>query len=310
MKFIEITIHTSTIGSELISDILWNYTDHGVAISDVNDIIELSRSKRNVWDYIDEELIDKKSDVLVKGYVEKDRFDEVFPQIRKDILVLAENLDKSVLGSLEIIKRDVDGDEWLESWKEHFKPIKIGNVVICPEWVEYTAKEGETVTKIDSNIAFGTGEHETTSMCIELLQDYIKPDLTVIDVGCGSGILGITASKLGAKNVIMTDIDECAVDASHHNAKLNGITADIRLKNLLDDNEIIGDIILANIMAEVLVYFSTQISKNLKENGTIILSGILLEKEEMVLTAYEKAGFSLQKTIKKGEWVALALKKV
>ena len=307
MKFIELTVHTSTEASELVSDILWNYTDQGVAINDVNDVIELSKLKRNIWDYADDKIYALK-DVLVKGYIELDKAKEVISQIETDLAVLKENCPFSV-GSLETVKREVEGDEWLERWKEHFKPIKIGNVVICPEWITYDAKEGEVVTKIDSNMAFGTGEHETTAMCISLLQEFLQADKSVIDVGCGSGILGITAIKLGAKEVLMTDIDEYAVEATNHNSKINGVSATVLLKNLLDDENTKGDIILANIMAETLVYFSNYIGQNLYDDGVIILSGILLSKKEMVISAYENNGFTLVKCLEKGEWCALAMRK-
>jgi len=310
MKYIELTVHTSTEASELVSDILWNYSDGGVAINDVNDVIELSKSKRNVWDYIDDDVFKGGNDVLCKGYIEKENADKIISLIEKDLNTLRENATIPT-GSLETVKREIEGDEWLETWKTHFKPIHIGNVVICPEWIDYQAKDGETVTKIDSNMAFGTGEHETTSMCIELLQEYLTKEDTVIDVGCGSGILGITAEKLGAKNVLMTDIDEYAVEAAIHNAKINGVkNYQVLLKNLLDDQSLKGDIILANIMAEVLVMFSSGIKKNLNNNGVIILSGILVTKKQMVLDAYLKAGFKYLKEIIKGEWCALALQNI
>lgn len=307
MKYIELTVHTSTIGSELISDIFWEFSNEGVAISDVNDVIALSKLKRNAWDYIDDDVLNASSDVLCKGYIPVNEEYKI-PLIENKIRELGQNSELP-LGSLETVKREIEGDEWLERWKEHFKPIHIGSVTVCPEWIPYEPQKGETVTKIDSNMAFGTGEHETTSMCIELLQQFINPDATVIDVGCGSGILGITASKLGAKNVLMTDIDECAVEASEHNCKINCVAnCTPLLKNLLDDQTLKGDIILANIMAEVLVAFSPNIGKNLNDNGIIILSGILNTKLNFVLDAYTKAGFSLIKTLQKGEWSAVAMR--
>lgn len=307
MKYIELTVHTSTLGSELVSDIFWEFTNDGVAISDVNDVIALSKLKRNVWDYIDENVINANFDVLCKGYIPVGEEYKI-PLIEERLRNLKEGFEFP-LGSLETVKREIEGDEWLERWKEHFKPIKLGKVVICPEWIPYQPSADETVTKIDSNMAFGTGEHETTSMCVELLQEFINKDSTVIDVGCGSGILGITAAKLGAKSVLMTDIDECAVDASNHNCKINGVTnCKVLLKNLLDDQTVKGDIILANIMAETLAFFAPQIGNNLNANGVIILSGILNTKLDFVLDAYVKAGFSLLKTVKKGEWSAVAMR--
>lgn len=309
MKYIEITVHTNTFGSELISDILWEYTDQGVAISDINDILELDRMKKGTWDYVDEELLSKKdTDVLVKGFVPVDEPDTI-KEIEGRILALKDVITEP-LGSLETVKREIDGDEWLTKWKENFKPIHIGKIVVCPEWIKYDKKDDEYVVKLDSNMAFGTGEHETTSMCVEMLAEFVKSDDTVIDVGCGSGILGIAASKLGAKKVIMTDIDECATSASMHNVKLNNVSnVEIYLKNLLDDDETVGDVVVANIMAEVLVGFSKDIIKNVKDNGTVILSGILLSKEDLVLSAYILAGFSHVKTVKKGEWCCMVFSK-
>ena len=310
MKYIEITVHTNTVGSEIISDILWEYSDQGVAISDVNDILELDKMKKGTWDYVDEELLKKvDSDVLVKGFIPKTEKEKV-SIIENRIYALKDFIDFEI-GSLEVVKREIDGDEWLFKWKENFKPIAITeNITVVPKWIDYTEKENETVVYLDSNMAFGTGEHETTSMCVSLLAKYVRPDMTVIDVGSGSGILGITASKLGANKVIMTDIDECAVSASNHNVKLNGVkNAEVYLKNLLDDENTVGDVIVANIMAEVLVAFSNGIKRNLKENGVIILSGILLSKMEMVKSAYEKAGFTHIETISKGEWCAEVFKR-
>ena len=311
MKFTEITIHTNTIGSELVSDILWTYTDQGVAISDINDVLELDKMKKGTWDYVDEELLkNKSSDVLVKGFVPVEDT-ETIAKIEREVLSLQDKFD-FYIGTLETVKREIEGDEWLEKWKENFKPIHIGEkVVICPEWIDYKAQDGEIIVKLDSNMAFGTGEHETTSMCVEMIAKYLKEGDTLIDVGSGSGILGITASKLGAKRVIMTDIDECATTASEHNAKLNGVTnAEIYLKNLLDDVTLTGDVVVANIMAEVLIYFSQGIIANVKNGGTVILSGILTTKSDAVKDAYLKAGFTHIETKIKGEWCAQVYRKV
>lgn len=302
MKYTELTVSTTTLGSELVADVMWNYTDVGVAINDVNDIIELSKSKRKMWDYMEDGLTDNK-DVLVKGYFNLN--DEKTVRLaEKDIFALKENAPFE-LGSLETAKRTVDGDDWLNIWKEHFRPIHIGGVVVCPEWIEYTPEKNEKVVKIDSNMAFGTGEHETTSMCIKFLQKYVHSGESVIDVGCGSGILGITASLIGSGKVMMTDIDPLSVEAAKRNAALNSIEADISEKNLLDDSTVKGDIIVANIMAEILVDFSADIKNNLNENGKIILSGILNVKREMVEKAYLSVGFKEIDSMTDGEWCAL-----
>lgn len=307
-KFIELTVNTTHVGGELVSDILWSYTDSGVVISDVQDVIQLARDGR-AWDYADESIFKADKTVLVKAYFPVETATETLKQVERDLNIMKEQSPLD-LGSLETVKREIDGDLWREQWKEHFKPIPIGKVVIVPEWIDYKEKDGEIKILLDSNMAFGTGEHETTSMCVEMLAKYVKAEDTVLDVGCGSGILGITASKLGAKKVIMTDIDECAVTATEHNMRLNGIeNGTVLLKNLLDDNSVKGEVIACNIMAEVLIAFAPYIGGNLLDNGLIILSGILVEKLPIVRKAYLDAGFTFVEEKIKGEWSALVVKK-
>lgn len=306
--YIELTVNTTHVGGELVSDILWKYTDSGVVISDVQDVIQLARDGR-AWDYADESIFKADKTVFVKAYFPIVNAYETLKLVERD-LALMKKQSPLDLGTLETAKREIDGDLWREQWKEHFKPIPIGKVVVVPEWIEYKEKDGEIKILLDSNMAFGTGEHETTSMCVEMLEKYVNTNDIVLDVGCGSGILGITASKLGAKEVIMTDIDECAVTATEHNMKLNGITnGTVLLKNLLDDNSVKGNIIACNIMAEVLISFAPHIGNNLLEKGTIILSGILAEKLDIVKKAYKDAGFIFAKEKIKGEWAVLVVKK-
>ena len=306
-KYIELTILTTHDGGELVADILSEYTEEGVAVSDIEDVIDLER-RGKTWDYADDELYKKDKTVLVKGYFQADVAERVISEIEKRLCALKQN-SPFELGSLETIKRETDGDLWREQWKAHFKPIRINDVVIVPEWIDYDKKSDEKTVIIGSNMAFGTGEHETTAMCVELLQKHVKPDDVVIDVGCGSGILGITAAKLGAKNVIMTDIDECAIEASVKNCRLNGVTnAQVLLKNLLDDNTVKGDVIVCNIMAEALIAFAPFIGGNLRDGGTIILSGILTDRTDKVVSAYQKVGFILADKKIRGEWSALAFK--
>lgn len=307
-KFLELTVTTTHIGGELVSDVLWSYTDAGVVISDIEDVIALARDGR-AWDYADESIFKADKTVLVKAFFPIEEAKEKMGAVIRDLenMKSASPLD---LGTLETAVREIDGDLWREQWKEHFKPIHIGKVVIVPEWIDYKESNDEIKILLDSNMAFGTGEHETTSMCVEFLAKYVTERDTVLDVGCGSGILGITASKLGANKVIMTDIDECAVVATEHNMKLNGVNNGVvMLKNLLDDESVKGNVIACNIMADVLIAFAPYIGNNLKENGYIVLSGILVEKLDAVKNAYLSAGFSFVEEKIKGEWSALVVKK-
>lgn len=312
MKFIELTVHTSTEGSELVADIMWRYTGYGVAISDVKDVIALQNDKVMYWDYMDEELTaDRSGDVLVKAFIAADVAENTLPRIREDLEQLQSDCGGCLpLGSLETTRREIEGDDWIEIWRKHFRPIHIGGVVVVPEWIEYAPAEGEKVILLDNNMAFGTGEHETTSMCVELLQEYLTPESVCIDVGCGSGILGISAIKLGAKFAYLTDIDYVAVKSATHNAKLNGVSdkAVIAQSNLLDNSDLKGDIMLANITADILENLAPSIPKNLKKGGALILSGIIDSKRDRVIEVYSAQGLRLEKSVKKGEWNALAFR--
>ncbi len=310
MKFTELTVHTTTEGSELIADIFWRYTGYGVAISDVRDVIALQNDKTTYWDYMDDDINQNEGgDVLVKAFIALQDSQKVIPQIREDIEQMCADCAGALpLGSLEMTRREVEGDDWIEIWRKHFRPIHIGCVVVVPEWIEYEKADGEYIVKLDNNMAFGTGEHETTSMCIELLQSYLKPTSVCIDVGCGSGILGISAIKLGAEYAYLTDIDAVAVESANHNAELNGVADKITVAraNLLDDSNIKGDIMLANITADILENLAPSIPKNLKEGGVLILSGIIDNKLDRVIEVYCAQGLKVEKQMKKGEWNALA----
>ena len=313
MKFIELTAHTTTEGSELVADIFWNYTNYGVTVCDVNDIIALQRDKSTFWDYMDDDLTQKREDVLVKCYLPLDIAEENIRSIRADLELLKERSEGFIpLGSLELTRREIDVDDWIDVWKKHFRPLHIGeSVVVCPEWIKYDPAPGEIVVLLDSNMAFGTGEHETTSMCLELLQKYLKAGDTMIDVGCGSGILGIAGVKLGAKFAYLTDIDYVAVTSATHNAQLNGVADRVKtdLSDLLEKAEVRGEIMTANITADILCRLSESITANLKEGGTLILSGIIEPKLGQVVSAYEGIGLKLLEQKKKGEWYALAFRK-
>ena len=313
MKFTEVTVHTSSEGSELVADVLWRYSNYGVAISDVKDVIALQRDNAMYWDYMDEELTRDRGEVLVKAFVAIEDSPAALKSIRVDIDEVRANCGGCLpLGSAEITTRTVEGDDWIEIWRKHFRPIHIGRrVVVVPEWISYEKQPEEVIVRLDSNMAFGTGEHETTSMCLELLQEYLTPESRCLDVGCGSGILGISAVLLGAESAFLTDIDAVAVESCSHNCALNGVAEKCTVKrtDLIGDGEICADIALANITADVLTRLAPEISPRVKAGGILILSGIIKEKLQGVLTAYAGAGFGHLKTVAKGEWYAAVFSK-
>ena len=163
---------------------------------------------------------------------------------------------------------------------------------------------------LDSNMAFGTGEHETTSMCVEEMQNYLHAGDTCIDVGCGSGILGISAVKLGAAKAYLTDVDPIAVKSANHNAALNGVAEKfvVAHADLLEDTSVQGDVMLANITGEILVRLAPSIPKNLKRDGVLILSGIIESRLQMLKDAFSAEGLHVIKQRQKGDWYALALR--
>ena len=315
MKFTELTVSTTTSAQELVADIMWNYTNYGVAISDVLDVVELLNDRKSTWDYVDDAVLrELNSNVtLVKAYIPLDITDETVKKITADLDALKKNCAENGIetGSLETVKRIVDGDDWIEIWRKHYRPIELGNVLICPAWIERKPKEGQVEIIIDSNMAFGTGEHETTSMVISLMQNYVKDAETVIDVGTGSGILGIAAAKLGAKKVVMTDIDYVAVKSAKHNCEINGVAdkCEVDLNNLLDDKNITGDLVLANITADVLLILSESIPSHVKNGGVLIMSGIIKSRVNEVIDRYSAIDFELVQRKDEGEWIALVMKK-
>lgn len=314
MKFTELTTSTTTEAQELVADIMWNYTNYGVAISDVKDVVELLNDRKSTWDYVDDEVLKElnRGVTLVKAYIPLDITDETVKKIEKDLETLKENCKGNIeTGSLETVKRIVDGDDWIEIWRKHYRPIELGNVLICPAWIKREPKEGQIEVIIDSNMAFGTGEHETTSMVISLMQKYIASANTVIDVGTGSGILGIAAAKLGAKKVVMTDIDYVAVKSAKHNCEINGVAdkCEVDLNNLLDDKNITGELVLANITADVLLILSESIPKHVAKGGVMVMSGIIKSRVNEVIDRYSSIGFELLERRDEGEWIALVMRK-
>lgn len=312
MKFTELTVHTTTEASELIADAMWEFSPYGVTVCDKNDIIALQKNSPVFWDYMDESALVPQTDVLVKCYFEPDRAEELIQAVMKEICARRDNAAGFLdYGTLEEVKREIEGDDWIDVWKKHFRPIHLNKIVVVPEWIEYEKKEGEEIVLLDSNMAFGTGEHETTSMCVELLQKYLKAGDTCIDVGCGSGILGISAAKLGAGYCYLSDLDPIAVESATHNAIKNGVAEKVTVAgaNLLEGAQVTADIALANITAEVLIMLAPSVAKHIKDNGILILSGIIKERLQAVKDVYRKIGFALSEEREKGAWFALVLRK-
>jgi ribosomal protein L11 methyltransferase len=311
MNYIEVAIVTTTEASEAISYILENEGASGIAIEDPNDYILMNRDEKD-WDYVEPELIESLgNDVKVKGYFPETNYsDELLNRIKFRVDSLIEyGLDK---GKGEIITKTVKEDDWANAWKKYFKPFKAGDkVVIKPTWEKYEAQDNDIVIEIDPGMAFGTGNHETTLMCIKLLEKYVKSGYKVYDVGCGSGILGITAAKLGAEDVLCVDLDEVACKVADENVKVNREEKKIEVKNcnLLDAATENVDLIVANIIADIIISFTPQALSFLKPGGIFISSGIISDRRDDVINELNKHRFSILEISQMGEWCAIAAKR-
>ena len=207
----------------------------------------------------------------------------------------------------------VNEEDWANSWKEYYKPIKIGEkIVIVPAWEKYTQKEGEIIVRMDPGMAFGTGTHETTRLVIKLLEKYIKSGMRVADVGCGSGILAICASKLGAAECKAYDIDPVAVKVANENIKDSGLTnVSCEVSDLLRqvDKSQPYDVICANIVADIIIRMMPDVGALMDENSVILASGIIVERSEDVISAFSEHGFEVVERIDENGWCALAVMK-
>lgn len=306
-RWIEVTVITSHEAVEAVSAVLYDLGVSGVAIEDPKDIIE-SNTNPKEWDYVEERLLPEDTgEAKVKGYfIYTDKFQNIISNIKNSVDRLEEfGLKK---GRGEVTTKEVKEQDWANTWKQYYKPFKIGDhIVIKPTWEDYLEKEGDIVIELDPGMAFGTGDHETTKMCILLLSEYVKKFSTVFDIGCGSGILSIAASKLGADNVIGVDIDDVAVKAARENVCISGLNnVDIRKGNLIDVIEDKADIIVANIIADAIINLCKDVPKLLKKDGVFIASGIIKDRLQDVEYALNKNGFEIIKNMEMGEWAAIA----
>lgn len=306
MDWIEVTISTTSEGTDIVSQILYDVGVAGVVIEDPSDILSFS-SEPGDWDYVDEDLISNlDEDVLVRGYLgEDDTLHDKLQYIRERIQGLLEDKSDIDIGPGGVELLSVSEEDWAESWKKHFKPRKVGErIVIKPTWEGYSKEDEEIVIEIDPGMAFGTGTHETTTLCIQMLEKYVEPSYTVLDMGCGTGILAIASVLLGADRTLAVDIDKNAVDIARENSRINNVEdkIDVVHGDLLADVEGRFDIVVSNIIADVIIELSHDIGKFMKRDGIFIASGIILDRLDEVRAALKDNGFDEIEYIILGEW--------
>ena len=310
MKWVEVQIKTTTEAEEMVANIMYDLGVTGLAIEDPNDILAFQQSEDN-WDFIDQELINQDYEgVIIKAYFPDDEnlMDKI-QLVKHNIETIPKNQTGKALG--KVTTCEVYDEDWAEAWKKYYKPLKLGERrVIKPTWEEYERKKGELIVELDPGMAFGTGTHETTKLCIEALEKYVNNNSIVYDIGCGSGILSIVSAKLGAKKVIGIDLDPLCVKVSNENLKLNKVesTVEIMEGNLFDKVSGKANIIVSNIIAEVILDMIESLKDYLIKNGIFIASGIIVEKKEIVKEELIRNGFTIidEKIMK--DWTLLVSK--
>ena len=307
--WIEVRVITKSEALEPISGIFYGLDCKGVAIEDPEDILGREQGPLT-WDIADKNVLEHKGKfAVVKGYFsEEDNIDEIIAYINEKVEeIKALGID---VGEGKVEFEKMYEEDWANNWKKYYKPSKVGEkIVVKPIWEEYEAKDEELVVELDPGMAFGTGEHETTRMCIQALEKYVQKDSTVFDVGCGSGILAIAAAKLGAKLAVGVDLDPVAVESAKENVGFNNIdNIEILHGNLIEVIDGKADIVVANIIAEIICILTEDVSRVIKPNGYFITSGIIHDRVEMVTNKLEECGFEVVKVNKDGEWNCIIAK--
>lgn len=300
MKFKKITVNCTSEITDSVSYALHEAGSMGEVFDDYNDIRNVLSEKR--WDYADAALFNSTDNCSVSGFFTMETDENIVIARINDLRTLDWADFSSISTSIEII----ESSEWENEWKKYYKPFTIGKIAIIPEWIEYKAHDNIPVL-LNPGLAFGTGTHETTSMCIELMQKIPLSGKRVLDFGCGSGILGICANALGAKSVLFADTDEQAIAATIYNCSLNGITEPNVLQCDVREIDEPADVVIANITADVLTAVEPIIKSALKKGGYAIISGIISSKISTVIDAYSQ-DFTLIDDNRKNEWSAFIFK--
>ena len=306
MEWIEIIVHTTTDGTESVSSLLLEFGASGTMIEDRADIPDPTKP-HGIWEIIDPEMIDRMpEDVLVHAWFQAD---EGFPALWADLSCRLEEMRSAnpAFGSLLPDHRQVSDADWTDVWKKYYKPFHIGqHLVIKPTWESYTAQEGDKVIEMDPGMAFGSGTHETTAMCVTLLEETIRGGESVIDIGTGSGILAIAAAFSGAGKVLAVDIDPDAVRVARENVANNRVQdlVTVREGDLLKYMDDRCDICVANIISDIIISFAAPLKDHIVPGGLFICSGIVRQRAEEVKEALFSAGYEVLKEVRRGEWAA------
>ena len=336
MKYIELKVHASRQGIEMLTEIFLKNGIDQVVIDDPADMEDILNKKHEYdWDYIDDSVKQRldREPTLSAYFEDSDEGRAMVQHLKLEIMKLKGEEQYGAYGTDANFGRlyaediIVDDEDWKDKWKENFKPTKVTDrIVVKPTWEEYEAKADELILQIDPGMAFGTGTHETTSLCMKQLEKYIGERTggisccaqmgtdvqmpKVLDVGCGSGILSIAAALLGCTDVLGVEIDEDAVEVAKENVALNSVEGAVKVQqgDLTKGIDYKADIIVANLMHNLVMMLAPSAKKHLAKDGIFISSGILTEKRDQVADAIKKAGFEILEIPEDGEWCAIAAK--
>lgn len=311
MKWTEICVHTADEAVEAVSNLLIELGADGVSIEDPE---VLTRNWTNQYGEI---IALNQDDYPTEGVRIKTYLPEMISGVEfvNQVQAGLEEM-KGIgldLGLAEVTRKEVDDEDWANEWKQYYKPIRVTDkLTIKPSWEEYTpVSDQEHIIELDPGMAFGTGTHPTTVLSMKLMERYVQPTSTVIDVGCGSGILSIAGAKLGAKEILALDLDPVAVRSAQENVELNQVqdTVQVAEGDLLKGVGKRTDVVVANILADIIVLFTHDLPRVLVPGGIFIGSGIIEEKAELVIQSLKTNGLQVLETIHQDGWVAIAAKK-
>ena len=316
MKWNQFRLTTTTEATDIVSSMLADLGVEGVQIEDKVPLT--AQDKEQMFVDILPDIADDDGEAYLTFYLDVDEdYTELLAQIREELEDMSTYVN---VGKCTIEESQTEDIDWVNNWKQYFHQFYIDDILVIPSWEEIKEEDKDRmIVQIDPGTAFGTGAHETTQLCIRAVKKYVTKDSEILDVGCGSGILGMIALMLGAKHSVGTDLDPCAITATHENMEVNGITKDryeVMIGNIIDDKEVqdkVGyekyDIVLANILAEVLVPLTPVIVNQMKKGSVYITSGIINDKEETVVNAVKAAGLEILEVNYQGEWVSVVARK-
>ena len=316
MKWKQFRLKTTTQAEDIVSSMLADLGIEGVQIEDKIPLTE--QDKEQMFVDILPDIPDDDGTAYLTFYLdEEEDVAPVLMNVRKELEDMRAFLD---VGECTIEESETEDVDWVNNWKQYFHQFYIDDILVIPSWEKVKPEDSDKmVIHIDPGTAFGTGMHETTQLCIRALKKYVTSETEILDVGCGSGILGMLALKFGAKHSLGTDLDPCAIDATHENMEVNGIRKDqyeVMIGNIIDDTAVqdaVGyekyDIIAANILADVLVPLTPVIIHQMKPGAVYITSGIIEDKEQVVVDAVKAAGLEVLEVNHQGEWVSVVARK-